>query len=350
VLYLLKVVAQEKSLPKISVIIPTRDRPKDLAEVLLSILNQEYLPHEVIIVDGSPRKTAKSVYEAYVQKFEKANSKLKYIEEGGIGLTTGRNLGIRAAEGDAVLFLDDDVVLEKDTILTLAKFLKENPKALGIQPRIITTKEKTGKKLSERIINAVRKTLMLSYREENKLAVRRSGASIYPYPHTKTIQAQRLSGCCSCFRKEVFKTMKFDTKLKRWSYMEDLDFSYRLHKRNPGTLYAIPYTKIVHKESGEARLPSKTQTYMKTVYWYYIFFKDIYEGSLLNLIAFLWAQAGTLFLVLANTIAKRKNKNYRKTLIYLIESHIYALKNLKNIVAQNLEFFNKKLLQAKKPS
>ena len=338
---------QGKKLPKISVIIPTRDRPKELAETLSSILNQEYLPHEVIIVDGSPRKTAKPVYETYIQKFEKTDSKLKYIEEGGIGLTIGRNLGIEIAEGDAVLFLDDDVILEKDTILTLAKFLKENPKALGIQPKLIAVKEKIGKKLSGRIINAARKALMLSYHEENKLAVRRSGASIYPYPHTKTIQAQRLSGCCSCFRKEVFKKTRFDTKLKRWSYMEDLDFSYRLYKRNPGTLYAIPYTKVIHKESSEARLPSRTQIHMKTVYWYYIFFKDIYEGSLLNLIAFLWAQMGILLLVLANTIVKRKNKYYRKTLIYLIESHIYALKNLKNIVAQNLEFFDRKLFQTK---
>jgi GT2 family glycosyltransferase len=215
---------------------------------------------------------------------------------------------------------------------------------MGVQPIILRdTKKINRSSIVEKLENAIYKVLMLSYRDENKLNVRRSGVSVFSSAITKIITAQRLSGCCCCYRREVFYEFSFDTNLKKWGFMEDLDFSYRVHKKYPRSLYVIPHTTIIHKASKEARLPTKIIIDMSTIYWFYIFFKDIFEGSILNLIAFLWALAGNLIAHTGSLIIKRKSKREWWSLIYLFKSYITALKYLRNIIMQNLDFFNETL-------
>ena len=65
-------------LPKISVVVPTRNRPKELAKLLQTILNQDYLPLEVIIVDDSPKNSAKNVAGLYSLNFKLQPIDLKF--------------------------------------------------------------------------------------------------------------------------------------------------------------------------------------------------------------------------------------------------------------------------------
>jgi len=81
---------------------------------------------------------------------------------------------------------------------------------------------------------------------------------------------------------------------------------------------------------------------MTTIYWFYVFFKDILENSILNLIAFLWALTGNLATIAGGAIIKRKHAHMRE-LVYLVDSYFYAFKHLRKIKERNLDFFNKKL-------
>lgn len=327
---------------KISVIIPTRDRPKDLADLLLSISNQSHSPLEVIIVDDSPLTSAITTVNLFSSTFASLNCKLKYVKGSCDGLPAARNLGVLCAEGDTILFLDDDTLLDSNAIFILATFFEDNPSALGVQPKIISLTKKTESRLARRFEDAFYRALMLDYDTMDKLAVRRSGSSVFPRDLTKVIQVQRLSGCC-CYKKVVFNKLSFDTNLKRWGLLEDLDFSYRVYKTNPEALFATPSTRIIHKESETARLPTKTQIYMSVVYWFYVFFKDIFQGSVLNLIAFMWALSGNLFATLTRLIVGRKTKKDWWGFIYLAISYFYAFKHLREIMRRNLDFFNKQL-------
>lgn len=330
---------------KVTVIIPTRDRSKDLAELLSSILEQDHLPFDVIVVDDSPTNSSKKTFSLFYPRFKTAGCKLKDIKGNYDGLTAARNLGVKNAEGDIILFLDDDTLLpDQNTIEVLATFLKDNKVALGVQFKIVPLTENLKKnKLTRKLENAIYKVFMLSYSDdENKFEVRRSGASVFSNNITKVIPVQRLSGCC-CYKREVFERSYFDTKLKRWGYLEDLDFSYRIYKKNPNSLYALPHIKIIHKVSEEGRLPTKTSIYMTTIYWFYIFFKDFFEGSIFNLIAFLWAIIGKLVTTIGGLIVKRKRKGEWWSFIFLFHSYLMAFKNLNNILIGNLEFFNKTL-------
>lgn len=325
---------------RISIIVPTRNRPKDLADLLLTILNQSHPLFEVIIIDDSPLCSAKPVADVFSSKFKFIGCKLEYVKGNGEGLTAAKNLGVRIFKGDAVLFLDDDSLLDQNTVRALAIFLRDNPGVTGVQPEILSSTMISRKEgLSTRFENAVYKVLMLTYRAENMQTVRRSGMSVFPTSIGKIIAVQRLSGSC-CYRREIFSKLSFDTKLKRWGFMEDLDFSLRLNKMYPQSLYAIPHVKIIHKESGEARLPTKLTIYMSTIYWFYVFFKDIFEGSIINLVAFLWALVGNLASNLGGFLIKKKKRRNWWPMIFLLISYITAFRNLKNILILKLDFFN----------
>jgi GT2 family glycosyltransferase len=299
---------------------------------------------EVIIVDDSPVGSVKEVADSLSSRFKSISCTLKYVKGNGDGLPAARNLSAKICEGDAILFLDDDTFLDQNVVSALATFIRGNPKAIGVQPKILFPKRNIGRNaLAEKLENAVYKVAMLTYGDENRLAVRKSAASIFPNSLTKVITAQRLSGCCCCYKREVLTRLSFDDNLKRWGFMEDLDFSFRVYKTYPQSLYSIPHAKIIHKLSGEARLPTKLSIYMVTVYWFYVFFKDIFEGSILNLIAFLWALTGNLACILGGLIIKRKPRNEWWGLIYLLESYATAFRNLKNIRMLKLGFFNKNL-------
>jgi GT2 family glycosyltransferase len=298
-------------------------------------------------VDDSPAAPAKKVVDSLKSRFESHNSQLKYVKGSGDGLPAARNLGIKNSGGDFVLFLDDDTLLDPNVVSSLATFLRDNPIAIGVQPKILSP---TGDcddlgpaKKRAKLENAIYKVFLLNYRKKNKLAVRRSGRSVFPSVLTRVISAQRLSGCCCCYKREVFNELSFDTNLKRWGFAEDLDFSYRVYKMHPQSLYAVPHSKLLHKVSEKARLPTKRGVYMITIYWSYVFFKDIYECSMLNLMAFLWAMSGNLTVTVGALIVKRKSRGEWFALTYLLGSYATALRHLKNIRMARLDFFNKNL-------
>jgi len=330
-------------LPTISVVVCTRDRPKDLVELLHALLDQTYPPFEVIVVDASLSNRVQKLVDSFQSKFHKDG--LRYIKARDDGLPAARNLGVRLSNGDAILFLDDDTLLENNLLDALAIFLHEHPNAIGIQPQVHGLFARPTNGIKRKIKNTMYKAFMLNYYKQNTLSVRKSGLSGFPYsyPLTEEANAQRLDGCCMCYRREIFEKLSFDTNLKRWAFMEDLDFSYRAYKKNLGTLHAIPSAIITHKKSTKSRLPSRERTYMTTIYWFYVFFKDVLEGSILNLLAFLWALAGNLVTMVVGLLVERRSKPAWWNLVYLSHSYAVAFANLKAVINGDLGFFNKSL-------
>lgn len=333
---------QHRSLIRISVVVPTRYRPKDLADLLRTLHTQSYPPIEVIVVDDSSKHNVKEVVKSFNSLFHSVGCELKYVRGHGDGLPAARNLGVKISQGDAVLFLDDDTLLDRNVVRDLAAFLTDNSVALGVQPKILPSKKHLrNETIAKKFKNAVSKALMLTYHKDNKLAVRRSGTSVFPNHLTRILCAERLSGCSCCYKSEIFTELSFDTNLKRWAFLEDLDFSYRVHKTHPRALYVLPHTKIIHKASEDGGLSVRTTICMMTIYRFYVFFKEVFDGSLLNLIAFLWAIIGSLVTTVGEIIFERKSNREMWIVIYLLSSYATAFRNLKNIFLQKLEFFNK---------
>jgi GT2 family glycosyltransferase len=325
----------------VSVVIPTRDRQRDLRDLLWTLLDQSQMPLEIIIVDDSPKLSARGVADSFIPKFDEVGCKLKYFNGTGDGLPAARNIGIRLFNGDAVLFIDDDTLLDQNVLYSISTFLRNKQDALGVQPILLPEMQKISSSARHKLENAIYTALMLTSYQENKLKTRRSGLSIFPSIVTEVFPAQRLSGCC-CYKREVFREFWFDCNLKRWGFMEDLDFSYRVNKKYPHSLYVIPYAKIIHKGSKKARMSNENSIYMVTIYWFYVFFKVVFDNSALNLIAFLWGLTGYLVVATGGLILKKGSKNEWWNLIYLLKSYGAAFRNLRRILMRQLEFFNTK--------
>jgi glycosyltransferase involved in cell wall biosynthesis len=92
-----------EELPKISVIIPTRDRPALLQRAIRSALQQTMREIEVIVVRDGEDAGTKTIVESL------EDARLRLIElEIPVGGSEARNVGARAAHGKYIALLDDD--------------------------------------------------------------------------------------------------------------------------------------------------------------------------------------------------------------------------------------------------
>lgn len=88
---------------KISIIIPTHNRVKQLAECIDSIFKQSYGNFEIIVVDDCSTDDTKKSFEKY------NDTRLKYyFNEKNLGMGLNRQKAFNLAKGDYVLFIDDD--------------------------------------------------------------------------------------------------------------------------------------------------------------------------------------------------------------------------------------------------
>ena len=117
---------------KISVIIPTLHRVKDLKTLLESITFQTKNPFEVIIVDQSEDDKTKKLLQIFEKKIP-----IKYIHSSRKSLSHCRNLGIKYMAGEVAAFLDDDTKLLPDYLAQIETFYDEFPDAIGGMSKII---------------------------------------------------------------------------------------------------------------------------------------------------------------------------------------------------------------------
>lgn len=114
--------------PKVSVIISTYDRPKQLDVALASVHAQTFADFEIIVVDDcSPDKeTLHVLLERWHGEFEKRGVELIAAR---LGENSGyqcmpKNRGIEIARGDYIAYLDDDNTWRPDHLATLMEAIE----------------------------------------------------------------------------------------------------------------------------------------------------------------------------------------------------------------------------------
>ena len=320
---------------QVSIIIPTYNRVKALDECLDSIISQTILPKEVIIVDDSDNNEIENLIEHRKDQFNENNITLKYIRnKKEKSSAIARNIGIEYAAGDTILFLDDDVVLDMEYISEILSVYDEYPNAFGVQGYI------TNSNLSN-FRNRINRLFFLGYHEKSKCRVLPSTYTSYPFLLNGIIPCQWLSGSNQSYKKAILENFKYDENLKRHSYKEDVDLSYRIYKQYPNSLYLTPYARLIHTVSQEERLPNKKLSYMQQIYPLYFFYKNI-DQNFKNKLIFLWYSIGHLYMNIGELIIRHSNEKLLK-LKYIIEAYIICMRHIKEIKKGDLEFFNKGL-------
>jgi glycosyltransferase involved in cell wall biosynthesis len=107
--------------PFISVIIPVYNLENYILFAIKSILAQNYLPLEMIIIDdGSTDPTAAKVLNAHIPH-------LKYFKQPHLGAAQARNLGIEKAQGELIAFLDADDIWMPGKLLAQVDLFRNDP-------------------------------------------------------------------------------------------------------------------------------------------------------------------------------------------------------------------------------
>ncbi len=99
--------------PSVSVVVPTLDRAEKVSAVVTAVLEGEQPPLEVVIVDQSRGEETKQALEAL------RDARVRYVAHAPPSSSGARNAGARAARGEYVAFLDDDVEITQSWLVAV---------------------------------------------------------------------------------------------------------------------------------------------------------------------------------------------------------------------------------------
>tara|TARA_B100000029_G_scaffold51848_1_gene47156 strand:- start:2654 stop:3664 length:1011 start_codon:yes stop_codon:yes gene_type:complete len=231
----------------LSIIIPHLKGKKNLNECIQSI-NTE-INHEIIVIDNN------SIDDS-IHYIKEQYPNVKVIHSNiNLGYAGGCNLGAQHAIGDYLFFLNDDTVLENQSIEILLNTIQKNKNISSVQPKI------------------------LNYYNKNYFDYAgASGGYIdylgYPFSRGRifsTIEKDKnqyddkkkifwASGTAFITKKNIFNQIGgFDALL--FAHMEEIDYHWKCHLNNY-ELYVEPKAVIYHKGGQTLQYGSYKKTYL----------------------------------------------------------------------------------------
>lgn len=104
----------------VSVVIPAYNAALYLADALRSVMAQTYRDYEIIVVNDGSTDTTREVLEEF-------QPWIRHLSQANQGPSAARNLGIRAARGTYICFLDADDLWTPDKLQVQVEFLENHP-------------------------------------------------------------------------------------------------------------------------------------------------------------------------------------------------------------------------------
>ncbi len=249
--------------PSLSVIIPTYNREEILKDSLEELLKQEYPSWEILVVDQTI--SHKPEIEQYLQELAN-NQKIKWTRVNWASLPGARNLGVRQAKGEIVLFIDDDVQLPDGYLYAHASNYINHPEIGAVAGRVLDRMK---------ISDAKRQKIGESAYEIDYLPPEASdpGIAWYHIDLVHTTQPQQVisaRGCNMSFRRDILMKhgIWFDERFRGSAVREESDFCLRLRQTNYQIWYD-PKAYLVHlgEETGGCHdITTRSLKYQITFY------------------------------------------------------------------------------------
>jgi GT2 family glycosyltransferase len=220
---------------KISVIIPTKNRPVDLLATVRAVISQTPPPDELVIVD----QTSGNLSEASVRSLLKvaAAVRLIYIWDPKInGLPMARNAGFAACSGEIICYLDDDTSPAPAYLLEVTRAFEAFPEWDGMCGRITETENPS------RVRAAASALFRIGlFKDDRPSFARRTGPA----------GVRLLPGAACSFRRRVLERFSFDETMTGYALGEDVEFCLRAGSEFRFGVY--PGAGVVHRRSAASR-------------------------------------------------------------------------------------------------
>lgn len=204
---------------KISIIIPTINRYKDLKNTLNDLEKQSVQDFEVIIIDQTDKELSEEIH----------GDKIIYLHKDFKSASKARNIGLLKAKAPIVLFLDDDVIIENPDFLKshLENYIR-TPKLSGVFGCILSSNKKFATKLPSKVINS------------------RLGWMYFPKNYDKSFKIGNGISCNLSVQKEYALSIGgMDENFYKGAHREESDFCFRLAAKY-GKLNYDPATYLIH--------------------------------------------------------------------------------------------------------
>ena len=286
--------------PLISVIVVNYNGKKFLPDCLNSIFQQTYFPFEVIMVDNASHDGS----VGYVQ--QSFPGVKMFTQSTNLGFAGGTNEGIRQAEGEFILTLNNDTIITPDFIDELAQPMVSDPSVGMCASKMI---------FPDGRINST------------AICISRSGAAwdrgMGEPDHGQYDVAEEVFGACAgaaLYRRIMLDEIGlFDEDF--FLYMEDVDLAFRARLSGWKCMY-VPSAQVIHVHGGTTEPGSDTSVYYgnRNLLWYTV--KNFPERTLLFFIPWI---IGRSIVVIPYYFLKRKGRA-------IIKAKVDSMKGLQKMI------------------
>jgi GT2 family glycosyltransferase len=210
----------------VSVVVPSKNRPAEIARMLASLRAQPTAPLEVIVIDQSEPRYTIAEFPGLVHVHAPHLT----------GLTAARNAGVALACGKVVQFFDDDVELDSDCVRFVAEAFANRPELVGAQCTIHNPWDDEP----------------FGLHQASSILFERGFFNSRPRRERGDIVPRLIDGLASAYRRSIFERERFDEQLPGYGLAEDWDFTKRASRH--GRLIVINDARVRH-------LPSQNNRY-----------------------------------------------------------------------------------------
>jgi GT2 family glycosyltransferase len=196
--------------------------------------------HEIIVVDNAS-------CERDPQDFAARYPFIKLVKsEKNVGFAGGNNLGIAVAEGQYIVLLNSDTVLQNNVMHICLDYLRTHPRVAVVGPALFFD-DGTRQHNCQRF-PSIRYKLFELFRLQ-KFLPRRTGGKIllgYFFDHTEPVETDWIWGTCFMFEKKLLLELK-DSKLAETFFMYGEDMQWCLEFKKLGYHIAYePAARVLH--------------------------------------------------------------------------------------------------------
>jgi glycosyltransferase involved in cell wall biosynthesis len=210
--------------PKVSVVIPTLNRADKLEKTIDLIERQTVstADYEVLVIDNNSKDRTAEILAGKAAVYPN----LRVFSQPKRGAAATRNVGIRQAKGDIVLFIDDDIHAEPNLIEAHIEYHRENP-ASAIVGHVVSPWDNA----TDPFLRYLR-----DHRIFNPYSIA-IGPLDFSYYHTGNVSTERA---------RLVAAQGFNEQFSLYG-MEDIELGYRLERTQGCRMVSGPKARGIHQ-------------------------------------------------------------------------------------------------------